>query len=154
MLIMANYAPHPLPPLATDPSTDLSEVRFSKVSKWASKENKSEKSTMLKYQYGNTITKTYLYNFDPLKPHFHFSKTGFQGYALFFLFLLKTIDSAYSLEPPRRGGSNEYPQSIFWAEIRKISEFLSENFQFFDGENFNIFNRRVYVMPFMVATHS
>ena len=26
----------------------------------------------------------------------------------------------YSLEPPRRGGSNEFPQSIFWAEIRKI----------------------------------
>ena len=25
----------------------------------------------------------------------------------------------YSLEPPR-GGSNEYPHSIFWAEIRKI----------------------------------
>ena len=26
----------------------------------------------------------------------------------------------YSLEPPRRGGSNEYPQSMFWAEIWKI----------------------------------
>ena len=26
----------------------------------------------------------------------------------------------YSLEPPRRGGSNEYPQSMFWAEITKI----------------------------------
>ena len=26
----------------------------------------------------------------------------------------------YSLEPPRRGGSNEYPQSMFGAEIRKI----------------------------------
>ena len=26
----------------------------------------------------------------------------------------------YSLEPPRRGGSNEYPQSIFWAEIRNL----------------------------------
>ena len=26
----------------------------------------------------------------------------------------------YSLEPPRRGGSNEYPQSMFSAEIRKI----------------------------------
>ena len=23
------------------------------------------------------------------------------------------IDSGYSLEPPRRGGSNEYPQSMF-----------------------------------------
>ena len=30
------------------------------------------------------------------------------------------IDCEYSLEPPRRGGSNEYPQSMFWAEIRKI----------------------------------
>ena len=30
------------------------------------------------------------------------------------------IDYGYSLEPPRQGGSNEYPQSMFWAEIRKI----------------------------------
>ena len=32
----------------------------------------------------------------------------------------KNIDCGYSLEPPRRGGSNEYPQSMFLAEIRKI----------------------------------
>ena len=30
------------------------------------------------------------------------------------------IDCGYSLEPPRRGGSNEHPKSMFWAEIRKI----------------------------------
>ena len=30
------------------------------------------------------------------------------------------IDCLYSLEPPRRG-SNEYPQSIFWAQIRKTN---------------------------------
>ena len=30
------------------------------------------------------------------------------------------IDCMYSLEPPHRGGSNEYPQSMFWAEIRKL----------------------------------
>ena len=29
------------------------------------------------------------------------------------------IDCGYSLEQPRRGGSNEYPQSMSWAEIRK-----------------------------------
>ena len=29
-------------------------------------------------------------------------------------------DRGYSLEPPGRGGSNEYPQSMFWAELRKI----------------------------------
>ena len=32
----------------------------------------------------------------------------------------QNIDCGYSLEPPRRGGSNEYPQSMFWAEIRKL----------------------------------
>ena len=59
------------------------------------------------------ITKTYLYNFDPLKPHFYIVKLGFRGYTLFFLFQLKNIDCGYSLEPPRRGGSDEYPQSMF-----------------------------------------
>ena len=33
----------------------------------------------------------------------------------------QNIDCGYSLEPPHRGGSNEYPQSIFWAEIRKLA---------------------------------
>ena len=32
----------------------------------------------------------------------------------------QNIDCGYSLEPPQRGGSNEYPQSMFWANIRKI----------------------------------
>ena len=31
----------------------------------------------------------------------------------------QNIDCGYSLEPPHRGSSNEYPQSVFWAEIRK-----------------------------------
>ena len=57
---------------------------------------------------------------------------GLKGYTLFFLFLLKNIDCGYSLEPPRRGGSNEYPQSMFWAEIWKISGFLSEKFHFWE----------------------
>ena len=30
------------------------------------------------------------------------------------------IDCGYSLEPPRRGGSNEYQQSMFLRRIRKI----------------------------------
>ena len=32
----------------------------------------------------------------------------------------QNIDCGYSLEPPRRGGSNEYPQSMFYAVIRKL----------------------------------
>ena len=29
------------------------------------------------------------------------------------------IDCGYSSEPPRRGGSNEYPQSMFWSRNKK-----------------------------------
>ena len=49
----------------------------------------------------------------PLNPTFISENWGLQGYTLFFLFLLKNIDCGYSLEPPRGGGSNEYPQSMF-----------------------------------------
>ena len=49
----------------------------------------------------------------PLKPHFYTVKLGYEGVYLFFLFLLQNIDCGYSLEPPRRGGSNLYPQSMF-----------------------------------------
>ena len=38
---------------------------------------------------------------------------------IFFLFLLKNIDCGYTLEPLRRGGSNEYPQFIFWSKNKK-----------------------------------
>ena len=55
------------------------------------------------------ITKTCLYNLDPIKPHFYIVKLGFTGVYIFFLFLLKNIHCGYALEPPRRGGSNEYP---------------------------------------------
>ena len=84
------------------------------------------------------ITKTYLYNYDPIKPHFYIVKLGFTG--VYIIFLISALKHCgYSLEPPRRGGSNDYPQAMFWAEIWKISEFLSEIFQFFGGEIFNIF---------------
>ena len=32
----------------------------------------------------------------------------------------QNIDCGYSLEPPRQGGSNEYHNLCFWAEIWKI----------------------------------
>ena len=77
------------------------------------------------------IMKTCLYNFGPLKPHFYIVKLGFTGVNIIFLISSQNIYLWYSLEPPRRGGSNEYPQSsrggsneypqfMFWAEIWKI----------------------------------
>ena len=59
------------------------------------------------------ITKTYLYNSDPLKPHFYIVKLRFTGVYIIFLISAQKIDYGYSLEPPRRGGSNEYPPSMF-----------------------------------------
>ena len=35
-----------------------------------------------------------------------------------FLIFAQNIDCGYTLEPPRRGGSNEYPQSMFWSKNR------------------------------------
>ena len=36
-----------------------------------------------------------------------------------FLIFAQNIDCGYTLEPPRRGGSNEYPQSMFWGKNKK-----------------------------------
>ena len=36
-----------------------------------------------------------------------------------FLIFALNIDCGYTLEPPRRGGSNEYPQSMFWSKNKK-----------------------------------
>ena len=63
------------------------------------------------YEY--VITKTCPCNVYPPEPHFYIEKLGYVGVYLFFLFLLQNIDCGYSLEPPRRGGSNVYPQSMF-----------------------------------------
>ena len=46
------------------------------------------------------------------------------------------MDCVYSLEPPRRGGSNEYLQSVFSAE----------NFHFFVVKFSVYLNRHVFVM--------
>ena len=57
------------------------------------------------------ITKTYLYNSDPLKPHFYLVKLGFIGVYIIFLISSKNID--------------EYPQSMFLSRnIKNIRIFI------------------------------
>ena len=63
------------------------------------------------------ITKTCLYNVDPFKPHLYIVKLGFIGVYIIFLIFAQNMDCGYSLEPPRRGGSNEYLQSMFLTKI-------------------------------------
>ena len=38
---------------------------------------------------------------------------------IFFLVFAQNIGCGYTLEPPWQGGSNEYPQSIFWSKNKK-----------------------------------
>ena len=85
-------------------------------------------------------------NVYPLEPHFYIAKQGYAGVYLFFLFLLQNIDYGYSLEPPRRGSSNVYPQSMFRAKIRKISKFSAENFQFLKPKNLRLLHGKVFVV--------
>ena len=40
-------------------------------------------------------------------------KFQWKNFAIFDNFA-QNIDCGYTLEPPRRGGSNEYTQSMFW----------------------------------------
>ena len=96
------------------------------------------------------ITKTCLYNFDPLKPHFYIIKLGFTGVYIIFQISAQNRDCGYSLEPPRRCGSNEYPQSMFWAEIWKISDFFIWKFQFWVVKLSVYLNRHVFVMGLSV----
>ena len=83
----------------------------------------------------------------PLKPHYYIVKLGFAGVYLFFLFLLQNIDCGSSLEPPRRGSSNMFLQSMFWAKIRKISSFfLLKIINFYNLRKICILHGRVFIM--------
>ena len=77
--------------------------------------------------YWRHITKTYLYNFDPLNPHFYILKLGFTGvYIIFLIFARKhklwvRVPIIYVL------GRNMKKKK---KKKKIIRAFLSENFQF------------------------
>ena len=75
----------------------------------------------------HNIRKTCSCDVYPIEPHFYTEKLGFAH----ILHIFATKHRLWVLvEPPRRGGSNVYPQSMFRAKIRKISNFSSENNRF------------------------
>ena len=49
--------------------------------------------------------------------------------------LCQNIDCGYSLELPRRGGSNVYPQSVLSKNKKTIKNFLLNIFIFYNFEN-------------------
>ena len=65
--------------------------------------------TLRKHAYSNTLI-----ILQPKKENFQIEK--------FYIFHIpaQNIDCGHSLEPPQRGGSNKYPQSMLFSKIRKI----------------------------------
>ena len=94
------------------------------------------------------FTQTCLYNFDPLKPHFYIKHWGLQEYTKCILFFLISAQKhrLWVLVRTMLSSSNEYPQSMFWAEIWKIRFFLSEMFQFLEVKFSICLNRCIFLM--------
>ena len=55
----------------------------------------------------------------------------------FFHISAQNIDCGYSLEPPRRGGSNEYPQSMFLSRNKKNNVYPSKPHFYYIKVGFN-----------------
>ena len=79
-------------------------------------------------------TNSYIINVNTLSPTQHYENMAMQYTEIFlalkieifqlnnfdsFLIFAQNIDCGYTLEPPRRGGSNEYTQSVFWSKNKK-----------------------------------
>ena len=103
----------------------LHRVRSKLVVKYESTYNKdtlkkrlvkdlSNDSVVFFYHYENTPIEIYWKLYNQKRENFPIKNSDI------FHISAQNIDCRYSLEPPRQGGSNEYPQSMFWAEIRKI----------------------------------
>ena len=75
------------------------------------------------------ITKTYLYNFDPLKPHFYIVKLGFTGVYIIFLFLLKNIEAVLT----------STHDLCLEQKYEKYQNFFIWKVYFFGGEIFYVF---------------
>ena len=74
---------------------------------------------ILKAPYSSNITKTRLFKYTEnfTTKNGKFSDKKFLYF--FFHISAQNKDCGYSLEPPRRGGSNEYPQCMFLSRNKK-----------------------------------
>ena len=80
---------------------------------------------MLVLTWSMTSLPRYHYENTPIQIHrkFHLKKTENFQIKKYDIFCIpaQNIDCGYSLEPPWRGGSNEYPQSMFLSRTKKTN---------------------------------
>ena len=81
------------------------------------------------------ITKTCLYNFDPLKSHFYIVKLGFTGVYIIFLISAQKNRFLVLAEAVLTSTNN----LCFEQNNKKYQNFLSENFNIFGSKILSIF---------------
>ena len=120
----------------------------SSIQFFSSRFNKTE--CFWPWQTGKVITKTYLCNFNPLKPHFYIVKLGFTGVYTIFLIsaqkhrlwvLIRTAEAVLT----------STHNLCFEQKYEKYQNILSENFQFLVVKFSIYLNRRVFIMALQIA---
>ena len=110
----------------------------------------SQGSLLLEY-----ITKTCLYNFDPLKPNFYKVKLGFTGvYTIFFIsvqkhrlwVLVRTASARRFYRVPTIGEAvlTSTHNLCFEQKYKKYQNLLSEKLPFFGGKIFSVFEEACF----------
>ena len=66
--------------------------------------------------YGNTPIQIHICIENFTTKNWKFSDKNSDSFHIY----AQNIDYVYSLEPPRQGGSNEYPLSMFWSRNKKL----------------------------------
>ena len=101
------------------------------------------------------ITKTYLYNFDPLKPHFYIVELEFTG--VYIIFLISAQKHRLWVLG-RTASARRFYQvptiCVLSSNMKNIRIFLSENFHFMVVKVSIYLNKRVFVMMFLVSKGS
>ena len=80
--------------------------------------NKKYNINLSSAESAQSITKTYLYNFDPLKPHFYVVKLGFTGEAV----LTSTHNLCFEQKYEKYQNCFTWKSSVFGGEIFYIFE--------------------------------
>ena len=86
------------------------------------------------------ISKSCLYNFDPIKPNFYLVKLRFTGVYIIFLSLLENIDCGYSLEPPCQAVETGIHNLRFEQKYEKYQFFYQKIFSFLEEKLFCVFD--------------
>ena len=100
------------------------------------------------------ITKTCLYKFDPLKPHFYIVKLGLTG--VYIIFLISAQKHRLWVLV-RTASSRQFKQVttiyVFEQKYEKYQKFLSEIFYFLVVKFSIYLNRRVFVMALIAKSN-